>query len=339
MENKHNIRPSYDTNRQILGNVLPIDTPFNVIIDASEACQFRCNYCFRSDNDKTKWGYAKSCKLMEWGIFYEIINQIKMFPQEVKQISLSCHGEPLCNRNLPNMVRYIKSAGLKSRVSIHTNAALLDQQYAEELMASKIDRVVVSLQGLSPKKYKKICGVDINFEEFYHILKMMYWYKINTQIYIKIADTALDENEDELFYEKFSPIADRVFIERIVPIWKDVNIGKKEENIINKFGMQLKKQECCPLIFHTIVIDPEGEVYPCTQLLTPFKLGNIMRNNLVELWNSDLRKNLLIRQCECKNPEICRECYIAQNSIYTEEDMIDKYKEEILKRLIIRGEK
>ena len=32
---------------------------------------------------------------------------------------------------------------------------------------------------------------------------------------------ALDEGEEEQFYKRFLPIADRVFVEQIVPIWKE----------------------------------------------------------------------------------------------------------------------
>lgn len=331
MQNK--IQPSYDSNRQILGKVFPLSTPFNVIIDTSEVCQFRCDYCFRSDNDKRKWGYAKSNQLMSWDLFCHVIAQIKLFPEEVKQISLSNHGEPLCNRKLPDMVRYIKEEGIGSRVSIHTNAALLDEKYAKELADSRIDKIVVSVQGLSAQKYKEVCGIELNFEEFYHNLQILYKNKTTTQINIKIANTALDEGEKELFYDRFSAIADRVFVEQVVPIWKDVELKADRQKAMNKYGEMFEKQECCPLIFHTLVVSPEGDVYPCTQLLTPYVLGSVKDSTLVELWNSKLRRDLLIRQCEGTTPDICKNCYIGQNSIYAKEDMIDAYREEILQRI------
>lgn len=327
------IKPSYDTNRQILGKIYPLDTPFNVILDASEACNFKCNYCFRADNDKAHWGYAKDNQLMSWDVFAKAVEQIKEFPQEVKQISLSNHGEPLVNRKLPDMVRYIKKQGIASRISIHTNASLLDEQYVYDLADSNIDRIVVSLQGLDEKKYFETCGVKIDYTSFYENLKLLYNIKKDTQIHIKIANVALKDTEEEEFYEMYQPISDRVFIEQIVPIWKDVKIENSPMVVQNKYGDKFAKQQCCPLIFHTIVITPNGDVYPCTQLLTPYKLGNIQDVGLLELWNGRVRKDLLIRQCKWENPDICKDCYILQNSIYTEGDMIDSYRQGIFERI------
>jgi radical SAM protein with 4Fe4S-binding SPASM domain len=332
------IKPSFDTDRQTLGKIYPLDTPFNVILDASEVCNFRCEYCFRASDDKNNWGYARNSQLMDWGIFEKAVEQIKEFPKDVKQISLSNHGEPLCNRKVPYMVKYIKNQGIKSRISIHTNATMLDEKYAIELADSGIDRVVVSLQGLSTVKYKEVCKADIDFDIFYHNLSVLYEHKKNTQIYFKIMDVALDEDDEQKFYEMFSPIADRVYVEKMVPIWKDVDLSSVSKNkyvgdIQNKYGERFPKQDCCPLIFNTIVVNPMGDVYPCTQLLTPYKLGNIENNTLLELWNSDMRGKLLIKQCKKENPDICRDCFILQNSIYSKEDMIDEYRFEILRKL------
>ena len=328
--------PSFDSNRSVLGEIFPLNTPFTVILDSSELCNFRCKYCFRGQDDKTKWGYAQNLNLMDWDIFVKAVSQIQEFPEEVHQISLSHQGEPLCNRKLPDMVRYIKSLGIKSRISIHTNAALLDEEYARDLADSDIDRIIVSLQGLSSKKYREVCKANVDFEQFYYNLSVLYKQKKHTNLYFKIIDVALDDSDESKFYEMFTPIGDRVFVEKQIPLWKGVilqNQERPEEVSYNKYGVEFPEQECCPLIFDTIVVDPSGDVYPCTQLLTPYILGNIRNDSLVRLWNSEQRKDLLIRQCKGTNPNVCKGCFILKNSIYSKEDMIDAYRADILKRL------
>lgn len=332
---KNKIGTSFDKKRQVLGKVFPLDTPFTVIVDASEACNFRCNYCFRSETKPEAWGnYAVKKNLMKWETFEKVVEQIKQFPQEIKGISLSNHGEPLCNRRLPEMVRYIKDQGIKCRVSIHTNASILDEEYALELAKSGIDKVVVSLQGMDADTYDEVCHTKLDFEWFYSVLKYFYENKTEaTTLNIKIMDVAVKGREDE-FYERFSPIADQVFIEQVVPIWKNVGDGaEKPETMTNKYGGKFKYQECCPLLFDTMVVTPDGDVYPCTQITSTDCLGNINEATLVELWNSDQRKELLRRQLLLQAPESCNGCYIRQNSIFTPEDMIDDYREEILERL------
>lgn len=329
------IKPSYDENRQCLGKIFPLDTPFTVTIDTSEVCNFKCKYCFRACTDKTAWGYADN-SIMDWEIFEKAVFQIKQFPNPVKMIALSHQGEPLCNPKLPEMVKYIKGQGINSKISIHTNGSLLTEAMAIQLAESNIDKIVVSLQGLDKDKYKEICGYSLEYNTFYENWKLFYSLKRNTQVSIKIVDDALEPGQEELFIEKFSPISDRVFIERVIPLWEKVDFkgnGHEEEFVYNKFGETHKKQQCCPLLFDTIVVIPNGDVYPCTQLLSKERLGNILDDKLVDLWNGDKRKELLKKQLELDADEVCRNCYIKQNSILTKEDMIDDYRNDILKRL------
>lgn len=336
MKEYTNIKPSFDPCRQVLGEILPLATPFTVILDSSELCNFRCNYCFRSENNKRAWGYAIKNNRMEEDVFRLAVEQMQQFPDDIRQISLSHQGEPLTNRNLPQMVKYIKKSGLKGRVSIHTNGSLLTPQYAQELADSGIDRIVVSLQGLSSEQYSAVCGYKLDFQQFYSNWKYFYEIKKNTQVCIKIINAALKSGEEEKFYDMFSPIADRVFIEKVTPIWKEKDYSKLEsggELAFNKYGEGFTPQRLCPLIFHTIVVLPDGDVYPCTQLLQEEKLGNIKDKSLVELWNCEKRKAMLMAQCSLAAPELCKDCGIRQNTIYANEDMIDEYRKEILHRI------
>ncbi len=331
---KSKIQPSFDTNRQTLGKIYPLAAPFNVILDASEACNFRCNYCFRSGNDKNGWGYARDGRLMDRATFLRAFEQVMEFSEPIRQISLSNHGEPLVNRDVPWMARYMREQGYVGRISIHTNASLLDEAYTEELAGSGFSRIVISLQGLTGEKYREVCGADIDFDRLLRSVSTLHQLRDAnvTEIDVKIADTSLAPSEEAEFYSLFAPIADRVFVEKIVPIWKNVDAGG--ENVAgNKFGMKFPTQECCTLIFHTIVVTPNGDVYPCTQLLCPYRLGNIKDNDIKYYWDGEKRRDLLRSILTLSAPAMCEGCYIRQNSIYSEQDMIDDYREEILTRL------
>ena len=332
------IKPSFDENRQKLGKILPLNTPFNIQIDSSEACNFKCEYCFRAKQDKAAWGYAAHGGLMEWDLFTKIVDQIMEFPEQVRQISLSVHGEPLCNRNVPRMAQYIKAKGITSRISLHTNASLLDEKYARELATSGVDRIVVSLQGMTAQKYKDTCGVQIDYDQFYHNLEILS--RTKKQMHVKVVDAALDAGEEELFYEKYRPIAERVYVEKVVPIWKDAGKNAGDADFSgNKYGSKFPKQHCCPVLFHTMVVTPQGDVYPCTQLLFPQPLGNVKANTLVNLWNSEERLRMLQEQLEGREMAACHGCYIKENSIFMEEDLIDPYSEEVLDRVLQKNSK
>ncbi|WP_312352966.1 radical SAM/SPASM domain-containing protein [Aminipila sp.] len=335
---KNRVHPFYEKNRECLGNILPLNTPFTVFIDLSEVCNFRCNYCFRSNTSLKQYGYALQNNLMNWETFIRTIEQIEEFPCEVKKISLSGHGEPLCNKLLPEMVKYIKRKGIKALIEIHTNAALLNEEYVKALLDSQIDKINISLQGMSSRKYKEICQANIDFEDYYNKLKLLFQNRTNTTINIKIADIALEKNEKELFYEKFEKIADNIYIEEIVPLWESLDYsGLVDKNKFNqnKFGQEINYQKSCSFTFYTLFITPNGDIYPCTQPLVALKLGNIYSTTLKNAWNSQLRQDFLINHLKYGRQTIenCNDCYIAQNSIMTKEDSINEYTEEILGRL------
>jgi radical SAM protein with 4Fe4S-binding SPASM domain len=332
------VRPSYDTNRILLGERLPLDAPFAVILDSSEKCNFKCNYCFRSSETKEDWSYAGSNALMSMEMLELAAGQLLEFPSCIKTISLSNHGEPLCNPLLSDMVVRLKEMGLTGRIDIHTNASMLTPKMTASLVASRIDRIIVSLQGLDASSYKEVCQVNINFEKFYDNLKMLYEQKSpRTTIHIKIVDAALSSAEDERrFYSTFSPIADGVFIEKIVPLWNQKNTDKDIEGVnINKYGEFFGCIEYCPILFYNLTVSPDGSIFPCPQLPPPFSLGNIRDTTLLDAWNSVERRNFLRRHLRerRKDHPHCGNCFIPQNTVKVRKDIIDPYRDDILGRL------
>lgn len=330
--------PSYDKNRSCLGEVLPIKVPFRLTIDTSEVCNFKCNYCFRAENTKKNWGYAADNGIMTMDTFDIVLEQIKGFPESPRVIALSGMGEPLCNKNITAMVRKIREARFASKIELHTNASLLTEAMAKDLAVCGIDKIVISLQGLTEKKYKEICAFDLNFKEFCKNLKVLYENKLETmEINIKIVDIALQGKEDEKkFYDIFSQISDKNFVENIIALWQEqIDYSDEINNQINKFGINFGHIECCPIAFTNITIAPNGDVYPCCVINPPFALGNVEQNSLVEMFNGQLRTDFLIailqkgRECHSR----CATCYFPKGYVKTELDLIDYHREEILERI------
>ena len=207
-----------------------------------------------------------------------------------------------------------------------------------ELAESGVDKIIVSLQGMSEQVYREICGHSFDFDEFYERLKILYESKKNTEICIKIPDVALGRGDEKLFYERFSSIADKVFVERIVPIWRKDGTGEREEQkagSINKFGYIVPDVKCCSIMFYTMYISPLGVVYPCTQAMMTYDIGDVHGSTLKECWGGEKRRNLLIAHLTGKRASIedCKDCYVAKNSIVTKDDLIDDWANDILSKI------
>jgi len=331
------ISPSYNPRRERLGDILPLASPFNVIIDVSEVCNFKCGYCFRANAAGPAAGYCRQNGLMDWDTFIRAAGLLAEFPEAVKKVSLSNHGEPLCNRRLPDMARALKRSGYRGEVEIHTNASLLDREYALDLAEAGLDRVIVSIQGLDAEQYRQMCGVRVDVEALCEHLQTWRRHQKGGLLYVKSVDEAIPPGQEARFYQKFSGLADRVFIESVVPLWRgrdDRPAGEKSRGL-NKFRRSVPYQECCSLTFYTLVVAPEGTVYPCTWPDISFSLGDIRRNTLKECWEGEKRKAFLRTQLREGRRILadCANCYIPQNTIQSEDDTINGYREAILRRL------
>lgn len=333
-----------DTDRQKLYDVLPLNAPFTLNIAVSSICNFKCNYCIHSlsKEELNKKGFK--FKNMDWNVFNKIIEDSKQFDEKFKVVTFTGTGEPLCNKNLPEMIKRVKESNIADRTQFLTNGELLNEKLILKLIDAGIDDIRISLQGLSGDKYKKICGKQIDFEKFVKNIEFLYNNKKNCQIYIKIIDIALEEGEEEKFYNIFGKICDKIFIEKALPIFDGVeydnllSLDKKEVisngKVINMYGEVIEKQMVCPQPFFAITIWPDGEIYPCCMPENPCNYGNIKEKNLKEVWFGEERKKFLMMQLNkgrLRN-SVCKECYYA--SLCQKEDNLDEHIEILKTRFI-----
>ena len=206
-----------------------------------------------------------------------------------------------------------------------------------------VDTIRVSLQGLDADAYKKMCGVNMDFDKFVSNLTYLYEHRGNCKVRMKIADIALKNIPDgeKRFEEIFGNIADSLFVEHILPIYADVEydaISKDiKENSMNGRGDVEQKEihKVCHRPFYRLRVTADGNVCAnCCDQPHDIKYGSIYKNTLVELWNSKLRKNFLIMQLEGKRFEhpICKGCVLA-NDITNDADLLDPWADEILARM------
>ena len=332
------IKPSYNTERILLGERLPLEAPFSIILDTSSRCNFKCSYCYRSGKKDENWGYAADNKNMDIGTFNLVVKQLKEFPRKLKSVSLSGHGEPLCNPWLADMARQLEESGTTENIEMHTNASLLTELNIKDIASAGFTRIVISVQGLDADTYDRVCGVKIDWGRFYNNLKLLYENKSEKlTIHVKITDVALGqdkyrENEGK-FYNLFECVADFIFVEKTVPLWRNVDVGQDAGT--TKFGNDFSYVKYCPLLFYKMMVAPDGTIYPCTGLPPPISIGNVVNMTLFEAWNSSKRQNFLKEHLRLSRHShgFCNGCFVPANSIMSHEDVIDPYKDAILGRL------
>lgn len=117
--------------------------PINIDIEPTINCNINCEFCQSSSLKRNK----HSISLFE---FKKIVNSI---PNTIK-INIQGMGEPLLNKELYSMISYAKKK--KNYVLITTNGTLLSEKTSKELIASGLDRLIISFDSAKKESYEKV---------------------------------------------------------------------------------------------------------------------------------------------------------------------------------------
>lgn len=328
---------SLKNERTVLREVVPIDTPFLFGIFLGDICNFKCKYCIQSADENTEEKKQLVRKFLEWETFVKIANSAKQFPQKIKTVLLTSIGEPLLHPKLVSMLEYMNQIELANAYEIITNASMLTEELGRGLVDAGLTRLCVSLQGLTAEKYKEVCGVEIDYEEFYYNLKSFYEYsRGRCKVHIKTVDISLEEGEDKKFLEMYGPICDTIYIDKVAPVFKGVDYREILQDADPYSEDQYVKcaKICCSPIFYTLYTLADGRIAPCCDHPQPLIYGNIENMSLVDAWNSERRKNFLLQHLmhrRCENA-ICAQCAAPLVREF-DSDKLDGYEEDIIKRI------
>lgn len=320
--------------RTRLADVIPLSTPFTLNIFPSNVCNFKCSYCAQSlDNDVFHKEYGVKKEIMSMDIIDRVVEQSKEFDCKYKLVSMMGHGEPLCNKEIPEMIKKIRIADIAERTDIITNASLLTNDMADRLIDAGLDVLRISLQGISSESYKKTSNADLDFDKFYSNIE--YFYKKSDgrcKVYVKTMDVSLKDDETQKFYNMFSNVSDRMYIDKVKPVYSKVEYTDDQKNItVDRYGNTHERRIVCPHPFYTLSVWPSGDVSACCALYRPYILGNVGKENLSQMWMSDLHKKFCMEQLSGErftNPD-CRKC-CAPDDVAHKEDILDDRREKLL---------
>ena len=341
---KAKIQPRIHSAQKVpLEDKIPLNTPFSVHIDVCSVCNFKCSFCFQADNKAMKDVGLKR-GLMPYELFQKIVDDLNEFPQKIKKIKIGNHGEPTLHPMLPEMIRYARDSNKADIVELFTNASKLEPILNKKIIDAGLQRINISLEGLSTERYKQVAGIKQEFQDIVDGVSHLYSIKGDCQIYVKIADHTsaleggdstifiLTDEEKEFFYKTFGNICDEIYVEKIVPQWAEVQEHK--QNLVSDTGMYDQKtnkhKEVCPFIFMYMHFNWDGTTSPCT-LDWPKKvvIGDSRTETASEIWNGDSLRDLRVAMLHGKRCDInfCKNCSAP---VVCVEEYLDPHKQKIL---------
>jgi len=123
--------------------------PKVVFIEVTNRCNLLCKTCPRTFFQREP---LKSLSLQEF------ISIAEQFPQ-MQRVLLHGIGEPLLNRELKEIIQYLK--GRDVEVIINSNGTLLTPEWQQQLVESGLDQYRCSIDGATDETYARIRGVNL----------------------------------------------------------------------------------------------------------------------------------------------------------------------------------
>lgn len=140
--------------------------PTFVSVEPANFCQLRCPECpVGIGGGHPQQGRAE---LLHPEVWQMLLCEIMPYAHTIQ---FYFQGEPLLNPDLPKMIHEAHEAGIYTIVS--TNAQEITPRLADALVQSGLNRIIISLDGLSPKSYNAY-RIGGDFEKVREALRLLH---------------------------------------------------------------------------------------------------------------------------------------------------------------------
>ncbi len=313
--------------------------PIEVEISPSGACNHRCIFCAVD-----YLGYEPS--FLDTSI---VLRDIAFMRQRgLKSVICSGEGEPLLNKQLPEMVKGIKALGVD--VAMSSNGALFTKEFAEECL-SAFTWIRFSIASLEEKSYYKIQKAnsgDLEKVEKNLVDAVNVKMKNGLHTTLGVQCLLLPENTNQLpemakklkeigvDYLTIKPFSQHLHSENKVEVDYERMLALESElenyetdtfaiyfrtNAMKKVHHEKAYRKCLGLPFMTH-IDAKGNVWPCVAHIgtDEFKYGNINQETFQEIWEGKRRQEVTEKLWSLDINKVCREaCRLDAINQYLDE--------------------
>lgn len=322
--------------REMLKDVLPLDTPYMIQMFPVYGCNFRCGFCLHA-LDRRRHGYISDVPFMDMALYRKCVDDIKGFGKKLKMLRFAAIGEPLLHREIAEMVAYAKKSEIAQSVDIVTNGSLLTAELSNRLIDAGLDRLRISVEGLSAEDYRRTTGTEIDFNRFVEQLRYFYNHSGQTRVYIKIIDYMVQEQErKEQFFALFQPICHSIAIEHLTPTIAEIDYNRLSGGMRTdkpQNGSVLLDAEVCPQGFYMMQINPDGKVVPCCSMKYPAVLGDARLQTVPEIWRGKTFNNFRLQMLRSREEAgaVCGACSLYRYDLHSE-DMLDEVRKDLMEK-------
>ncbi|PZT48631.1 hypothetical protein B6S12_03070 [Helicobacter valdiviensis] len=280
--------------------------PSFIQLETVNGCTARCVMCGIDE-----WSKKMNSNYMEDALFYKIADEIIENKESVNKVSLYVGNEPLMDKKIASRIAYFKENTIK--VNFSSNASLMNEKRAKEILDSKIDHINFSVDGLDKGLYEKI-RKGLKFTEVLgNVLKFIQIrdkYNYETSVRISVIKHKAYEKDMQYICNFWSKILDLKKGDsiRIDGLNNSISVGNNRSSEISLECAKLP----CYVLWNTITIKTDGSIaLCCVDQCRTFKLGDLHKTTIKENWNNNaIRENIkqLHLQKGRMGVDVCKNC-------------------------------
>lgn len=298
--------------------------PMFVSVEPANICQLRCPECpvgrggVKNEKLKIKNAEVPKQPYMSMEVFKRVLAEVK---ETALVMQFYFQGEPLLNTNLPQMIREAQEAGLYTIVS--TNAQAMTKERAEELVSSGLDRIIISMDGLTQETYEAY-RVGGSIDQCKAALRYLREAKSVCQseagltIELQVLRLKSNEHEWRAFRKEYKALgADRLVFKTAQlydyrhghPLMPSEPRYRRYEQHADGLWYRKPLGKGCFRVWSGVVIAANGDVLPCCYDKDhAHAYGNLRTASLRELFSGPSAR-IFRAQALLQTPQICQECW------------------------------
>lgn len=288
--------------------------PIAISIEPTTSCNLRCPQCPSGLRE-----FTRPTGMLQTNLFEKTILQLK---SHLHSLTFYFQGEPYLNPNFLKMVAFANSQNIYTITS--TNAHYLTEEVAISTIKSKLDKLIISVDGITQDVYEqyRIGGqVDKVIEGTKQLLKQkkhlksktphVVWqfvvFKPNQHQIEAVKKLGKELGVDEVKI-KTAQIYDFKNGHNLIPDLQ--NYSRYKKNNTGSFEIKNKLLNQCWRMWQSCVITWDGKIVPCCfDKDAKYKLGDLEVQLFKNIWFSEgythFRKSILKSRNQI---DICTNC-------------------------------
>jgi radical SAM protein with 4Fe4S-binding SPASM domain len=257
--------------------------------------------------------------MLEPTFFKKTIDEVY---KELIYLTFYFQGEPYLNPNFLEMVKYASDKGIYTSTS--TNAHYLNKEQAKKTVESKLDRLIISIDGTTQETYEQYrIGGQLQkvIEGTKNIIEAKRELKSNSP-YLVFQFLVVKPNEHQL--EDVKKLAHELGVDEVVfktaqvydfengnpLIPENIKYSRYKKNADGTYSIKNKLLNQCWRMWSSCVVTWDGVVVPCCfDKDAKHQLGDLKKQKFQELWKSvkyqNFRQSILKSRQEI---DICKNC-------------------------------